>query len=164
MPHSAPVARHRAAALTHQCRWLKDVVPHAGNLRQHPERQTVRLMASIRQFGFTMPLLVDEAGELASGHGRLEAARRPGMEDVPALVARSWSKAQIKAYRLADNRPARAATWDEDLLRIEIASIIELGETPIEILGWSTAEINVRLRQTPASQLRRSATSTRRLR
>lgn len=126
-------------------RGVKDVIPYAGNPRQHPERQIVQLMASIRQFGFTMPLLVAEAGELICGHARLEAARRLGMEDVPVLLARCWSKAQIKAYRLADNQLARAATWDEDLLRIEIASIIELDETPIEILGWSTGEIDVLL-------------------
>lgn len=116
-------------------RRLGEVVPCAGNPHKHPERQIVQLSASIGHFGFTMPLLVDEDSELICGHARLEAARRLGTDEVPVLVARSWSKARIKAYRLADNQLARAATWDEELLRIELSSIIELDEAPIE--SWA---------------------------
>ncbi|UZK65408.1 site-specific DNA-methyltransferase [Sphingomonas sp. M1-B02] len=122
---------------------LADVIPYAGNPRAHPEKQIVQLMASICEFGFPMPLLVDVTGELICGHARHEAAKRLGLEQVPVLVAQFWSKAQIKAYRLADNQLASAASWDENLLRIELTGIIELDEVPIEVLGWETGQIDV---------------------
>lgn len=83
-----------------------------------------------------------EAGELICGHARLEAARRLGWAEVPVLVARCWSEARVKAYRLADNRIAELGTWDEKLLALEIASIVDLGEVSIELMGWSTGEID----------------------
>lgn len=116
---------------------------YAGHARKHPEKQIVQLVASMSEFGFALPVLVDVDGVLITGHARVEAARRLGLEQVPVLVADRWSKAQVKAYRLADNQLATAASWDEDLLRLELASIIEMAETPIEILGWSTGEIDV---------------------
>ncbi|WP_088335488.1 site-specific DNA-methyltransferase, partial [Sphingomonas mucosissima] len=100
-------------------------------------------MASMRHFGFALPLLVDVHNVLICGHARLEAARRLGLDNAPVLVATHWSAAQVKAYRLADNQLATASTWDAELLRMEISSIIELDETPIEILGWSTGEVDV---------------------
>lgn len=121
---------------------------YEGHPRKHPEKQIVQLMASIRQFGFAMPALVDGDGVLIVGHGRVEAARRLGMAEIPVLVAGHWSKAQVDAYRLADNQLARHATWDDNLLRIEIASIIQLDEMPIEILGWETGEIDLLLEGT----------------
>ena len=124
-------------------RRLDSVIAYAGNPRKHPERQIVQLMASMREFGFAMPLLVDSTSTLICGHARLEAARRLGVETAPVLVAAFWSPAQVKAYRLADNQLAAAATWDSELLRIELDSIIEIAEVPIELLGWSTGEIDV---------------------
>ncbi|QNE33032.1 DNA methylase N-4 [Sphingomonas sp. NBWT7] len=122
---------------------LAEIQAYAGNPRKHPEKQIVQLMASMRHFGFALPLLVDVHGVLICGHARLEAARRLRTNDVPVLVAAHWSAAQVKAYRLADNQLATSSSWDAELLRIEISSIIELDETPIEILGWSTGEIDV---------------------
>ena len=110
--------------------------------RVHSERQMTALVASMREFGLPMPLLVSETGELICGHARLEAARRLGLATVPVLVARCWSEARIKAYRLADNRIASLGTWDEKLLALEIASIVDLGEVSIELMGWSTGEID----------------------
>jgi DNA modification methylase len=115
------------------------------NPRKHSEKQITQLMASIGHFGFAMPVLVDPEGVLITGHARIEAARRLGIISIPVIVAENWSRAQVKAYRLADNRLAEAATWDADLLRIELKSIIEIGEVPIELLGWSTGEIDVLL-------------------
>ena len=127
------------------------VTPYARMLRKHPERQLVQLTASMREFGFVMPLLLDDKGELICGHARLEAAKRLGLAQVPVLVATFWSAAQVKAYRLADNQLAAAATWDNDLLRIELSEIIDIGEAPIEVLGWSTGEIDVILDEPAAN-------------
>lgn len=99
------------AALEHRFgpiqRWLIDrLTNYAGNPRKHPEKQIVKLMASVSQFGFVFPVLIDEEGVINSGEARAEAARRLGMRELPVLVADQSSKAQIKAFRLADNRLA----------------------------------------------------------
>lgn len=99
------------------------LVPYAQNARLHSDEQIEGLAASMREWGFTMPLLVDEAGEIIAGHGRLLAAARLGYESVPAMVARGWTAAQIKAYRLADNRLAELASWDLGLLAAELESL-----------------------------------------
>ena len=119
-----------------------ELTAYAGNPRKHPEKQIVQLMASIEEFGFAMPVLVDVHKVVIAGHARLEAARRLGVREVPVLVAEHWSKAQVQAYRLADNQLSAAATWDEALLRLELESIIEIGEVEIEVLGWTTGEID----------------------
>jgi hypothetical protein len=119
------------------------LVDYKSNPRIHPERQIVQLMASISQFGFALPLLVDELNVLITGHARVAAARRLRMRELPVIVAEHWSKAQVQAYRLADNQLAAVATWDEEMLQAEIASIVDIGEVPIEVLGWSTGEIDV---------------------
>lgn len=113
------------------------------NPRRHPEKQIVKLMASMREFGFALPVLVDADGTIIAGHARIEAARRLGIAEVPVLVAADWSKAQVRAYRLADNRLAELATWDDELLAIELSALIEIGDVPIEVLGWETAEIDL---------------------
>lgn len=120
---------------------------YARNPRKHPERQLAGLEGSIRQFGFTMPVLIDEDREIIAGEARLEAARRLGLTEVPVLVARGWSRAQIKACRLTDNRLAEHATWNIDFLAAEILEIMNVDEVPIEILGWGTAEIDIILDQ-----------------
>ncbi len=122
-----------------------DLTPYEGNPRKHPEKQIVQLMASIEQFGFAYPLLVDVHGVVITGHARLEAAIRLAMKEVPVLAAEHWTKTQVRAYRLADNELSRAATWDLNLLQVELSHIIEIGDVPIEILGWSTGEIDVLL-------------------
>lgn len=116
-------------------------------LRKHPESQIVKLMASINEFGFALPLLIDENGELIVGEARLEAAKRLGMRELPVIVASHWSRAQIKAYRLIDNKYASLSSWDNKELALELLEIIELDETPIDILGWETAEIDLLLEE-----------------
>ncbi len=124
-------------------RALKELAPYANNPRKHPERQIIKLMASVSKFGFVMPVLIDEDGVVIAGEARLAAAKRLGMTEVPVIVARHWSKAQIRAYRLADNKLAELATWDADALAIEFAQILEMDEISIEILGWETAEVDL---------------------
>jgi DNA modification methylase len=116
---------------------------YAKNPRKHSDKQIVQLMASIREFGFAVPALIDPDNGIIAGEARIAAAKRLGMKEVPVLIAEHWNKAQIRAYRLADNRLAEHATWDTELLQLEIGAILEIGETPIEILGWTTGEIDV---------------------
>lgn len=119
------------------------LTPFEGNPRKHPEKQIVILMASIREFGVAMPILIDANNVVIAGHAVLEAAKRLGIKHVPVLVADQWSSAQVRAYRLSANRLAELSQWDDALLKIELAAIIEFDETPIEILGWETGEIDL---------------------
>jgi DNA modification methylase len=113
--------------------------------RKHSEKQLVKLAASITQFGFAIPVLIDEAGVIIAGEARVAAARRLKLKSVPVIVAHHWSAAQVRAYRLADNRLAEDAVWDRQALAIELAAIMEIEEVPIEVLGWETAEIDLLL-------------------
>jgi DNA modification methylase len=86
-----------------------------------------QIAASIRQWGWTTPVLVDEAGSIIAGHGRVLAARTLGIADVPTMVAAGWSAAQIKAYRLADNQLALNAGWDDEALSLELGELRDVG-------------------------------------
>ncbi|QYU69813.1 ParB N-terminal domain-containing protein [Leptolyngbya sp. 15MV] len=140
--------RNDLAALDHKLgpidyRPLGLLKRYENNPRKHPEKQLVKLVASIREFGFSLPVLIDEGSTIIAGEARVEAARRLGMSEVPVIVAHHWSAAQVRAYRLADNRLAELSSWDSDALAIELAAIIAFDESPIEILGWDSAEIDV---------------------
>jgi DNA modification methylase len=122
-----------------------ELIAYARNPRKHPERQIVALMASISEFGFNMPILVDGDSQIIAGDARLQAAKRLGLPEVPTISATHLSPAQVKAYRLADNRVAELGLWDMKALAIEIEEIISLDEIEVESIGWSTAELDVLL-------------------
>lgn len=113
------------------------------NPRKHPEPQIIKLMASMTEFGFALPLLIDADNEIIAGEARLKAAQRLNLTEVPVIVADKWSKAQVRAYRLADNRLAELAEWDTEILALELSAIIELDEVSFDVLGWETAEMDV---------------------
>ena len=145
---SRPALSNRTDAFAHrfgpiEYRPIDSLTPYSNNPRKHPERQLVKLAASIAEFGFVMPVLIDEDGVIIAGEARVAAAKRLDLSEVPVIIAHQWSKAQVRAYRLADNKLAELATWDADALAIELAAIIEMDETPIEILGWETAEADL---------------------
>lgn len=118
--------------------------PHVNNPRTHSKRQIEQVAASIRAFGWTNPILVSDDLEIIAGHGRMEAARSLGLGEVPVMRLSGMSEAQRKAYVIADNRLAETAGWDEDLLRLEIGTLIELDlEFEIEAIGFETGEIDV---------------------
>lgn len=97
------------------------------NSRTHSADQVSQLAASIREWGWTVPVLVDEHGEIIAGHGRVLAARQLGLDQVPCMVAAGWSDAQKRAYVIADNRLAENAGWDDALLSEEMRAIAEAG-------------------------------------
>jgi DNA methylase/ParB/Sulfiredoxin domain len=119
---------------------VASLVPYARNARTHSDEQVAQLMASIREWGWTMPVLVDEAGGIIAGHGRVLAAARLGIAEVPVMIARGWSEAQKRAYVIADNKLALNAGWNEELLRIEVGDLAAMG-FDVPLLAFSEAEL-----------------------
>lgn len=145
---SSPTLANQLSALEQQLgpveyRPIDTLQTYTNNPRRHPEQQIARLMASIAEFGFIVPALADGDGTIIAGEARIEAARRLGIKCVPVIVPDHLSKAQVKAYRLADNRLSEGAQWDQQRLLIEFAEILAIGEVSIEVLGWETAEIDI---------------------
>ena len=114
-------------------------------LRKHPEKQLVKLAASIREFGFNSAILVDDDGTIIAGHARLEAAKRVGLTEVPVIRIAHLSKAEVKAFRLAEQRLGELATWDPNALVLEIQEIIACDEVALDLPGWDVAEIDILL-------------------
>tara|TARA_R110000824_G_scaffold283333_1_gene471718 strand:- start:2182 stop:2820 length:639 start_codon:yes stop_codon:yes gene_type:complete len=110
-----------------QRRKISELIPYARNARTHSDEQVAQLAASIKEWGWTTPVLIDEAGEIIAGHGRVMAARKLGIEEIPTMTATGWSKAQKQAYVLADNQLPQNAGWDMDLLRIETQDLDKQG-------------------------------------
>lgn len=117
-----------------------DLIPYANNSRTHSDGQVAQICASIREYGFTNPILIDEEGTIIAGHGRAKAAMRLGMESVPCIVLRGLTKAQKKAYVIADNKMALNAGWDEEKLRLELEGLKEL-DFDLSLTGFSEEEM-----------------------
>jgi|TARA_R110002050_G_scaffold2506_2_gene14503 ParB-like chromosome segregation protein Spo0J len=116
------------------------LIPYARNARTHSDEQVAQLAASIKEWGWTTPVLVDEDGEIIAGHGRVMAARKLGIEEVPTMTASGWTKAQKQAYVLADNQLPQNAGWDMDLLKIEMQGLEDEG-FDLELIGFGEGEI-----------------------
>lgn len=119
---------------------IEKLVPYAKNSRTHSEDQIAQLAASIKEWGFTSAILVDEDGGIIAGHGRVMAARKLGLASLPVMVAAGWSEAQKRAYVIADNKLALNAGWDNELLALELAELDGLG-FDVELTGFSDEEI-----------------------
>lgn len=111
------------------------------NAMMHSDAQVAQIAASIGEFGWTNPVLVDEHQEIIAGHGRIAAAERLGIEDVPVIVLAGLSDEQKKAYRLADNKIPLNASWDDELLKLEFAELLDSG-FDISLTGFSQLEID----------------------
>jgi DNA modification methylase len=119
---------------------LGELIPYARNPRTHSAAQVAQIAASIREFGWTNPVLVDGANGIIAGHGRVLAARQLGLEPVPVIELAKMSEAQKRAYVLADNQLALNAGWDEALLRLELADLSELG-FDLGLIGFGAGEL-----------------------
>ncbi|MGE0829148.1 MAG: site-specific DNA-methyltransferase [Hyphomonadaceae bacterium] len=103
------------------------LIPYARNARTHSDEQVAQIAASMREFGWTIPCLIDESDGLIAGHGRILAARKLGFDEVPVMVARGWPEAKRRAYVLADNQLALNAGWDMELLKVELQDLLGEG-------------------------------------
>jgi DNA modification methylase len=119
---------------------LGELIPYARNPRTHTDAQMAQIAASIREFGWTNPVLVDGASGIIAGHGRVLAARKLGLERVPVIELAHMSEAQKRAYVLADNQLALNAGWDEALLRLELANLSGLG-FDLGLIGFGAGDL-----------------------
>ena len=138
-------ARTTGESLAIEQRPLDSLIPYARNARTHSEDQVALIAGSIREFGWTNPILVDGANGVIAGHGRVLAARKLGLAFVPVIELAHLSDAQKKALVLADNKLAERAGWDSELLALEVADLAELG-VDLGSLGFEAAEIDKLLR------------------
>jgi hypothetical protein len=128
-------------------RSIHSLKPDPRNARTHPKRQIEQIVRSMREFGFTNPVLIDDAGVLIAGHGRLRAAKELGLTEVPTITLRDLTEVQKKALRLADNKIALSAGWDLEILRLELADIGTLDvDFDLSLTGFASGEIDVVLK------------------
>jgi ParB family transcriptional regulator, chromosome partitioning protein len=118
-----------------------DLIPYINNSRTHSESQIKQIAASIREFGFTNPILIDEGGSVIAGHGRLVAAELLDLDQVPTITLEGLTDAQRKAYVIADNKLALNSGWDFETLQNEIDLLKEL-DFDISIIGFDDSELN----------------------
>ena len=114
---------------------IASLIPYANNSRTHSDAQVAQIAASMKEWGWTNPVLVDGEGMIIAGHGRVLAARQLGIDSIPVLVANDWSDAQKRAYVLADNQLALNAGWNAELLGIELKGLDAEG-FDLELLGF----------------------------
>lgn len=123
-------------------KWKIDkLIPYARNSRTHSDEQVAQIAASIKEWGWTTPVLVDDTGQIIAGHGRIMAARKLGMSEVPVIVAEGWTDAQKRAYVIADNKLALNAGWDNEMLALEFGELEGLG-FDLELTGFTLDEID----------------------
>jgi len=120
------------------------LVPYARNSRTHSDEQVQQIMGSIKEFGFTNPILIDADGLIIAGHGRTMAAQRMGIKEVPCLRLGHLTDAQKKAYVIADNKLALNAGWDDEMLRLELADLQE-ADFDLSLTGFDDDELNALL-------------------
>ena len=119
-----------------------DLIPYANNPRTHSEQQVAQVAASIQEFGFNNPILIDEHNSIIAGHGRLAAAQKLNMSTVPTILLEGLSEAQRKAYVIADNKLTENGGWDYDLLAVEIDRLKEL-DIDVNLNGFGIEELQV---------------------
>jgi hypothetical protein len=119
-----------------------DLIPYVNNARTHSEQQVLQIAASIKEFGFNSPVLVDGENGIIAGHGRVLAAKKLGLDEVPTIELKHLTKTQKKAYILADNRLALNSGWDNDLLALELGELSDDG-FDLDLLGFDVDELSI---------------------
>ena len=119
---------------------VSDLIPYARNSRTHSDVQVNKIASSIKEFGFLNPVLIDKDNGIIAGHGRVMAAQKLGLKELPVLQIGHLSDTQKRAYIIADNRLALDAGWDEEMLRVEFAELAEDGFN-LELTGFDVGEL-----------------------
>lgn len=122
-------------------RKVEDLIPYARNARTHSDEQVARIASSIKEFGWTNPIIIDGENGIVAGHGRTLAARKLGLEEVPCIELKNLTETQKRAYILADNRLALDAGWDNEMLALELGDLKDAG-VDLELTGFSDAELD----------------------
>lgn len=117
-----------------------DLIPYANNSRTHSDEQVLQIASSIKEFGFLNPVIIDADNGIIAGHGRVMAAKKLGIDELPCIDASHLTEAQKKAYIIADNKLALNAGWDDEILRIELNVLDELG-FDLTLTGFSDDEL-----------------------
>ena len=120
---------------------VADLIPFARNSRTHSDEQVAQIAASIREFGFTNPILIDGEGGIIAGHGRLAAARKLGMDKAPTITLDGLTDAQKRAYVIADNKLALNSGWDMEMLASELQGLGDDG-FDLSLIGFSSSELD----------------------
>lgn len=136
---NSAIARFKAEVVE---RPLAELQPSPRNARTHSKKQIHLIAESIKGFGFVAPILIDGSGEIVAGHGRYEAAKLLGIAKVPVVCLDHLAPHQIRAYRVADNRLAELAGWDDAILKLELGDLIEI-DFAVELTGFETAQIDM---------------------
>jgi ParB-like chromosome segregation protein Spo0J len=127
--------------------------PRATNPRTHSKKQIRQIANSIERFGFNNPVLIDRAGGIVAGHGRVEAAKLIGLENVPTIRLEDLTEDEVRAYVIADNRLAELAGWDGEILAIELQGLAELDlDFDLTITGFETPEIDILIGELDAAE------------
>lgn len=131
----------KAQDLSIEYKRVDDLIPYVNNSRTHSDEQVTQVAASIKEFGFTNPILIDENNGIIAGHGRLMAAKKLKLEQVPTITLEGLTDAQCKAYVIADNKLALNAGWDLEVLKYEIENLQGL-DFNIDLLGFEIDELD----------------------
>ena len=119
---------------------VDSIIPYSKNSRTHSDAQISQITKSIKEFGFTNPILIDEENIIIAGHGRLQAAKKLNLDKAPVITLEGLTDAQRKAYVIADNKLALNAGWDNFLLKVEMQSLINL-DFDLDVIGFDEGEI-----------------------
>ncbi len=125
-------------------RKVDDLIPYARNSRTHSDAQVAQIAASVREFGWTNPVLVDGDNGIIAGHGRVLAARKLGMEEVPCIELAGLSDTQRRAYIIADNKLALNGGWDDELLALELGEL-HAADFDMALLGFDASELSIKM-------------------
>jgi ParB-like chromosome segregation protein Spo0J len=123
---------------------IEKLIPYARNSRTHSDQQVAQVAASIREFGFTNPVLIDAEDGIIAGHGRVMAARKLGLAEVPCIRLGHLTETQKRAYIIADNKLALNSGWDEEMLGLELADLRE-ADFDLDLVGFDAGEIEAAL-------------------
>lgn len=126
---------------------LDGLVPYVNNARKHSDKQILQIASSINEFGFTNPVLLDGENGVIAGHGRIEAAKKLGIDSVPVIELAHLSEARKKAYILADNKLANNSEWDFDILENELADLDDI-DFSLDLIGFDQNELDAILGET----------------